>query len=304
MIDAVRQLSIEEQGKNHPYRVGGVVSLPKTWAPSRKATYSKDWIFFQGEFDGNNDECGGCALAMAIAVREGRPIDPHFSWMMARERGGSKLSEYGIGNADLAMTSVKAGSLLKEDGPFTFKDGRDKIATPSNWDLARLRPLAWPQISGSIVWIKPEGGMDAFDVFCSSITKFDAMYRKEHAAVFGFLWDYDNNAHQLEAPVENGSGHDMACIGWDGDYAILIQSGGLGSGDQGEVRFHRSIINRWAVDFGMFIPIDATREQINAVIASGGKLDNFWFMNILLSFKNALSDLLAKLNSHATGIFA
>ncbi len=292
----LHKLTEEDKAANHSYRVGALVTLPAlgTVAQAWKAPYNKEWILNQTEFEWNNDECGGCALSIVLSIREQNAIDPHFHWMMARQRAGETLKDFGVNNRDLAMTSVKVGSLLRKDCPFTFASRRDKIADPGNWEINGLRPKAVNQISGSIVWVKHEQGLDSFDVFRASVTKFNQLYGKSHSAVFGLMWNYDQNNPIINQFVESGSGHDVAVVGWDNDFAIIVNSLGIHAGKEGEFKVHRSVINKWAEVFGMFIPIDATQDQINALVDSGGKLDSYWITNLVRSITSFLIDLIVQ----------
>lgn len=294
MQHGVRPLTQEDHTANHPYRVGNVVNLPKKAdiASSYKPIIPEAWIFNQQESEAGNDECGGCSFAMVSSLQEGFPLDPHFTWMMARANAGSQLSDFGVSNRDLAMAAIKVGSLKRQFAPYTFKTPRDVIANPASWDVAKLIPLAREQVKGSVVWVKPEGDYDAFDVFRASVTKFNALYNKPHGAVFGMKYNYVNA--DIDAPVEQGTGHDVALVGWDGDYAWMVNSLGLNAGVRGWFRVHRSVINRWAEVFGMFIPIDATQEQVKWMVAQGGKLDNYWFTNIAIAFYKAILALMQK----------
>lgn len=284
--NALLPLTQEDKAKNAPYHVGAVVNLSLKDTPYEYTTpYNRMWIFNQGEHEIANDECAGCALAMAIAIREDKQTDPHFHWMMARQRAGQVLYSFGVSLRDLGMTSVKVGSLLAQDSPFSFKNGRDTIADVTKWGLiAPYVKKSAEQASGSILWVTPKNGMDAFDTIRTSITALNKMYNKQHSVVLGLMWDYDMQKWRIDDVRENGVGHAMLGAGWDGDYLKTINSCGKGVGNNGEFMIHRSVINRWAEVFGAFIPIDATREQIDALIASGGKLNDPWRINIVRRF--------------------
>ena len=305
MHNAVRLLTKEDKEANHPYRAGALVSLPTINQIPQEylADLSLIPVINQAVVEHDNDECGGCSLAVASGVQEGIPLDPHFHWMMARQRANMTLNEYGVSNRDLAMTAVKVGSLLKRESPMDFIDGRNRIADPTNWDIAGLIRKAVYQKKGSVVWVEAGQGYDAFDYYRASVTKFNALYKKPHCAVFGLMWNYPMHEYQFEVPFEQGVGHDVTLVGWDRDYAIIRQSYGTEVGKNGEQRLHRSIINRWAEDFGCFITIDATQEEIKYAVETGTKLDNNWLANILVAFANALKDLLAKLKAKTYGIF-
>ncbi len=236
----------------------------------------------QGEFEDGNDECGGVSSSRILSFLNGYHVGPHFLWMMARQGAGEKATDYGVSNRDLADTLRHVGALRMEDEPFTFKDTRDVIQDPSKWlDIPGLEIKAAEQLAGSVIWIHPTNGMDAFDTFRATIARLNKLYGKIHGAVFGMMWNYPMSNITIEFPSETGSGHDIPLFWADGDYAFAIQSYGLSAGNNGEQKISRAVVNRWAEDFGMFIPIDATRAQIDAVLAKGGKLDDPWSTNIV-----------------------
>lgn len=278
--NGLKPLSLTDHEQNEPYRVGSLINLTLEGVPDKwEAEVPSNWVFNQGAIEPSNDECGGCALALSVAIREKKQIDPHFHWMIARLNEGADLNDYGVTNRSLANASRKVGSLLAKDSPYSFQNGRDFIADSTNWDIAKLKPKATEQLSGGVTWVKKEGGLDAFDVFRASVWKFNKLYKKDHTAIFGLMWNYDMFNPYIEKPVEEGSGHDTLLIGWDGDYAIMMNSYGLEVGNGGKFKVHRSVINRWAEEFGMPILIDATKEQIDQALARGSKLDDPFLTN-------------------------
>jgi len=296
--NALKRLTAEDKIANHPYRVGALFTLQKPTQDVPKPGYPTSWVVNQAIAEGGNDECGGVSSAFVSGLQEGKQLDPHFHWMMARMRGNMSISDYGCSNRDLAMTLVKVGSLLKEDSPLDFKDGRDKIATPTFWDVAGLLKKAIYQKKGSVVWVKADQGMDAFDYFRASVLRLNKLYGKPHGAVFGLTWAYGNE-YVLEDIHEKGAGHDVAAIATEGDYVIIVNSYGLDMGKDGEQKVSRKVFNRWAEEYGCFIPIDATQDEIKWAVENGTKLDGNWLLNILVSFSNALKDLLAQLKGKA-----
>ena len=281
--NALRPLSKEDKEANHPYRVGAVLDLPKLEDIPQyyNPGVPESWIFNQVEFDPNNDECAGASSALVSGMQEGTELDPHFHWMMARQRAGMKIPDFGVNNRDLAMTLVKVGSLKKEDSPYTFATPRDTIADPASWQIEKLLPKAILQKKGSVVWVKPHNAYDAFDVFRASITKFNKLYQKTHGAVFGLVYSQPSNDPNIKEVTEQGAGHDVALIGWNGDNAIMVNSLGINAGTRGMFTIHRKVINRWAEEFGMFILIDATQEDIDLASKSPLKLDDITSTNIL-----------------------
>jgi hypothetical protein len=288
-MNALRELTEEDKEQNNPYRVGALFTLSLDGVPVKwKAPYPINWILNQGEFDVANDECGGVSGSRTLSILNGYHVGPHFLWMMARQSGGDKATDMGVSNRDLADTMRKIGALRMEEEPFSFKDGRGVIQDPTKWPpLQPLKQKAAEQLASSVIWVKAEQDLDAFDAFRATITSLNKKYYKDHAAVFGLRWAYPMSQYIMDKPSETGSGHDVAVIGWDGDYAIIMQSYGTMAGNNGEQKLHRSIINMYAEKFGMFIPIDATRAEIDALIASGSKFDDPWRKNIVKRFVEA-----------------
>lgn len=294
MIDSIRPLTQEDHDANEKYRVGGLFTLGSVtdsdiyFQTTPKPYYPPSWVLNQGEFEANNDECAGCGTSRAGSFLNGYHCGPHFIWMMARQRAAEKIGDYGVSLRDIADTWRNVGMLRFEDEPFTFKDGRDTIQDPTKWaNLPQLGIKAAEQLCGSVFWIHPSNGMDAFDTYRATIVKLNKMYGKIHVAGFGMKWSYPMTDTHMDKPVENGSGHFVPLIWANGDYVIALQSYGLAAGNNGEQKIHRSIINRWAEVYGMFIATDATRAEIEAVLAKGGKLDDPWRLNIVRAIIDA-----------------
>lgn len=302
--NGISKLTKEDKEANRPYAVGAIftvkgVDIPETYRNLPKPLE----VVNQAIAEDANDECAGCASATVSEPQEGLPIDPHFHWMLARQRAGMKEADFGCNLRDIAMTLVKAGSLEKSQSPFSFDRGRNFIQNPANWDIPNLLKKSVLHKKGSVVWVKPENGMDAYDMYRTSVLKFDKMYKKPHGAVLGIVWGYGYEEY-LREPVENGTGHAIAVInGWDGDYALMQNSYGTKMGKDGIQRIHRSIINKWAEVYGMFIPIDATQDEIKWAVENGVKLDGNWLMNIIVALLRFAQDLLAQLKQKTYGIF-
>lgn len=295
--NGLKPLTQEDHQKNAPYSVGALFALTLKDVPaSYKPVYPKEWILNQGEYEPWNDECLGCAISFALSLLNGYRIDPHLLWALARMRSGATLDDFGATTRDGADTIRKQGALRFEDSPYSFKDGRNTIADITNWDLSKLLIRALPQLCGSVLWIKPQNGMDAFDVFRASITKLNAIYGKKHAAVFGTIWGWPEELVRYDTLPEGETGHALCVFGWyDNDYGVAAQSYGLNTGDQGEIQLHRKIINYYAEVFGMFIPIDASQEEVKAAIARGGRLDDSLLANVRKTFLLRMKQILEQI---------
>ena len=311
MIDFVKPLTKEDKEKNKPYHVGALFNLSLKdadayFSSAEKPRIPAEWILNQGEYELANDMCGGVAASRVLSLLNKIHIGPFFLWMATRLRAGQDISEFGVSNRDLADTMRKLGALKFSDEPFTFKDGRDKIADPTNWNVTLYSKKAAEFITGkTIVWVEPTSGMDAFDTFRAAIAKLNTMYGKYHSAVFGFRFDYPLEASLLNEVKENGTGHDVMLFWPSGEHIEGIQSYGITAGDHGHINVSRTVFNRWAEEFGCFIPTDATEDEVKRAIALGGKLDDPWHQNlvakILLKIKSLLPLLLTALKKENTG---
>jgi len=303
--NGLQRLKKEDTDANAPYTCGAVLfggSIPDK--KERSYHFPPSWIIKQDIVEGGNDECAGCSLALVSGIQEQKQLDPHFHWMLARLRSNMGLNEYGCNLRDIAMTARNYGSLLKEDSPLDFKDGRDKIATPASWNTPELLKKSVYQKKGSILWVKAENGMDAYDMFRSSVISLNKKYGKTHGAVFGMVWNYALNQVYLDEVKEVGGGHAVALLDeWDLDHVTLVNSYGLEVGSGGEYQLGRTVFNHWAEVYGCFIPIDESAENLKWYIENGVKLDGNTYLNILRSLVNALKDLLAQLKAKTMGIF-
>lgn len=289
--NSIRKLTQEEKEGNFTYRAGAVLNLPTLdkvnayFLNTPRPTYPKSWVLNQGEYEAGNDECGGVSASRVLSLMNGYHVDPHFLWMMARQRAGDKITDYGISNVDLAKTMVAIGALKFEESPLSFKDGRDTIQDPTKWPpLQPLKLKAAEQACGSFIWVTPHNGMDSYDTYRATIMALNTLYNKPHGAIFGVLWNWPMSDVYIDVPSENGSGHDIPLYWETNNHLVAIQSYGLEAGNQGEQMISRAVFNKWAEDFGCFIPIDATRAQIDALIASGSKFNDPWRINIVRRF--------------------
>lgn len=297
MINSVKRLSLEDIEKNSIYRVGAAVNLcsldeaKNYFLSTVRPQIPKEWILNQAEHELSNDMCGGASMSMLLSLLNGKRCGPFYVWMMTRQRDNATLADFGVTNRSLSDTGRKIGALDWKDEPFGFKDGRDVIADPTKWPpIGNLQVKAAENIIGSVLWVAPERGMDAFDTFRCAIATLNKFYKLDpikgqtHSSVFGLLWDWDMSQYTIEKPSESGSGHDVCGFWADDNYLYIVQSYGLTAGQNGIQKLHRSIVNRWASEFGMFVGIDATRAQIDALLDSGARLNDPWRTNIVRKF--------------------
>ncbi len=285
--NSIRPLTKEDKEKNSRYHVGALFNISKKEADdyfltAERPIYPVSWVLNQGQFELNNDECSFISFSRAASFLNGVHVGPHFFGMMTRMRAGAKLEDYGASLRDGADTARKVGALLMSDEPYGFKDGRAVIYDPTKYaDIPVLAQKAAENLAGSVIWIAPHDGMDAFDVLRATIAKLNKFYGKTHCAVFGMVWDYPMTDVYINTPVETGSGHAIPLYWPENAYFRAIQSYGLEAGNNGEQMIHRTIINKWTEVFGCYVPIDATRAEIDAVLAKGGKLDDMWLVGII-----------------------
>ena len=290
--NGISKLTKEDKEANRPYTVGALYTPFERTNRLWKYDYKKEWIIDQKD----KDTCGGNSVSLAKSIQEGRWMSALFTWLMARIRSNMALNDFGVNNRDLAMATKKVGTLLFTDSPYTNDDPREVLIDVTKWDVAGLSKKALPFIAGSVVWVEPQYGLDAFDMWCAATERFEKLYGKPCPAVFGFMWNYDIHSYRIVEPMETGSGHDMVLIGREeADYATALQSYGLDAGKEGEVKISRAIINRHAENFGMFILIDATTEQVEQAIKNGITLDADVVTRIKILFLNKALSLLKQL---------
>lgn len=285
-------LSCEDIEANRPYTVGALYRI-KGAIPHKRTlplNIPNEWVFNQGW----TDLCAGCSSANASAVQEYLRIDPTFVWMLARQRAGMRVDQFGVNNRDMAMAHVKAGALPYGESPYTMEQ-RDIVADPTKWDIAGLLKRSVYHKKGGAVWVAN------YDEARQAIERLDALYEKPHSVVFGLVWDYDMSARVLEDVKEKGEPHDVLMIDWDQDYAIILNSYGLSAGEMGRHRMHRRIFDRYAEMFGAFILVDETPEKLKWAIENGVKLDTNWLVNIYIAIANAIKDLLAEIKKKTVG---
>ena len=298
--NGLKPLTIEDRAQNAPYTVGAYLTLPplSEIPEEHVVAVNDDWILNQAEYDPYDDRCAGAASSIASGLLDNERTDPHFVWMMARTRAGYKIEDFGATNKDIALAYVKIGPLKFADSPYSFKDSRDIVADVTKWDVKTLLPKAIEQRKSGkgLFWIDATQGYDAYDTWRAAITKLDKLYPgKKHTCVFGLLWAYDTV--NIEKPVESGTGHDTLLLGWKGGKAVLLNSMGRYSGDNGRFFVSREVFNAWAEKFGAFILVDLPPEEIKYMMENSLQIDSGWFASITKPFLIAILELLRQLKA-------
>lgn len=298
-MNALRKLTQEEKDGIHKYRAGAVINflpLDKVnlyFSNTPKPLFPKEWIINQGEYDPMNDECAGISGSIILTLMNGYRVGFNTLWMFARQRAGDKITDYGLSLVDLAQTMVAIGAERWENETFPLSAGRDIIQDPTKYPpLQPIKLRCAEQAIGAFLWAKPQGKLDSYDVARSAIATLNTLFPdKKHGCVFGMLWGYPMTDVYIDVPSDSGNGHAIPLYWETNSHLNAIQSYGLEAGNQGEQMIARAVFNKWAEDFGCFIPIDATRAQIDALIASGSKFNDPWRVNIVRRFVDAYKGL-------------
>jgi len=249
-------------------RVGQLIDLPELKDIPKSLFLGKPFIKDQKD----SAMCGACAGTYASELQEG--VELSFEWQYAAvKKIEGNLDTWGSELRDVCKSLVKIGSLPKKKAPYSLNDaGEDFLKNIENWPK-ELYLEAFPYRKKTYVSV--EGKYEPFDDIRAYMTYFYNRGEKR-AVIFGLEWAWDLSRVYIDT-IEEGFGHAMCAIGFDGNYLIVAQSAGEKAGDNGVHYIHRDVIDHYVKEYGAFALIDIDREVAEFHVATGSKMtDNIW----------------------------
>ena len=256
------------------FKLGNVFKLPDI--AELPDEYNFDVIVIKDQKD--SDFCTGFATTAVSELQEGFMLSPLWQFAQTKRIEGDHTT-WGANLRDAMKSAVKYGSIQSEDAPFKLgNQGRDYIANWENWD-EDLHEKAEQFKKKS--YFKVEGRHDAFDNIRTAIWKFRD---KKRAVVLGVLWGWPVSQKFINNTTDTGTGHAIACIGWNGEYLMIQNSYGTDAGDNGINYLHRNIINEYVSKYGAYMFIDIDKDAAKHHNDNAINYESCWLTKLIVGF--------------------
>lgn len=230
---------------------------------------------------GNSDFCTAFSLCTISEIQEGVELSPEWSFAMTKDIEGDHTT-YGADLRTACKSHVQYGALEAKDSPYSlYNKGEDFLRNPEVWHTDLLKKAAKHKKK---TYFKITGPHDAFDNIRASV-----FARKDGVAI-GVMWGWPNKQMYIDEPAEQGGGHALPVIGWDGEYLVCQNSYGEDAGKHGFVYLHRRVINANVDRYGAFMLTDLPRDQVEPLLTHEDELQV-----LFARFLDLLRNLLAKL---------
>lgn len=221
-----------------------------------------------------------CSAYMSCAMSEAQErleLEPSWSFAMSKVISGN-VEAWGQNLRDALKAHVKFGAL-----PWDVLDYNVHTQTPEF-----LRDIKnWPDVSDEAYeyrkksYFKVTGPYDHFDNARASLWKF-----KNAPIGTGVIWSWDLETETLDTFKDQGYGHAVTIVGFDGDYLILQNSYGSKAGIGGHHRITREVYNHYVDRFGAYMFVDIDPEDAQNKISAGVKLEDNWLIELWKKFIN------------------
>lgn len=272
----LRELPVDERD----FQLGAVFDLPAL--EELPVAFKHDSLGVKDQKD--SDFCTAFAYCALSELQENVPLEPSWSFAMTKMIEGDHTS-YGADLRIAAKAHTAYGALEAKDSPYNLDNKEpDFLRNPEVWDY-RLAEKAEPHKKKS--FFKVTGPYDAFDNIRASIWKFRD---KKQGVAIGVIYGWSTRDSHVWEPTKTGGGHAMAVMGWDGEFMVVQNSYGLGSGENGFQYLHRNVINANVDRYGAFMLVDIDRTEAEYLIYNGIKADWNWLkqlIGIILNFFKA-----------------
>lgn len=284
--DKTKLLGGLKKKKDDPkiFKVGQFIKLPELIELPDKFRLGEPRIKNQYQ----SDFCSAFAVTGDSEFQEGIELSPEYQFALIKYIEGD-VDGWGAELISACKSVVKFGSLPKSKARYSLENESPSFLRDiKNWDAGLLSEIK-PYKKESYFEVK--GPYDAFDDIRATIWHF----RKEKVPImFGVEWGWDLSKIYIDKQ-EDGYGHAMYAIGWEGDSLIVVNSAGENAGDKGVHYIHRNIINRSVDLWGAYGLIDIPRQVIEYHIQTGTYLQDNWvikfikqIISILCTIKSSL----------------
>jgi len=223
------------------FKLGNVFDLPKLEELPDEFILGEPIIKHQGD----TDFCTAYATCGISELQEEVELYPPYSFALSKEI----TKDWENWGQDL-RTAIKAHIIYG-----AIEKGLTDI--DSRWlkDYPDLFSQAQKHLKKSFFSVS--GRYDPFDNIKASLYHFRD---KKQAVALGVLWSWDLSEKILTRTVEAGYGHAVYCIGFRGDYLIIVNSYGKEAGDNGKHYIHRDTINYFVPKYGAFMTVDIDKQ--------------------------------------------
>lgn len=268
VLDGVKPLPPDERDLT----LGAVIDLPKL------ETLPSNFTFTPLEIKNQlaTDYCTATSTCSISELEEEVTLEP--TWLFADSKGLSGDPEQPNQDLRYAMQAhQKHGCVEEKDSPYHF----------TSLPLAPRDIALWPQglylkalVHKKKSYMAITGPYDHFDNIRSSIWYFR---NEKRGVVTGTLWPWPLSQITMDKVPLKGNGHSIAIIGWVNDHLIIQNSYGLEAGNKGVHYFSRDIINAMVAQYGAFMFTDYTPDEIRAIMQSGVKIQQSYFLDDLIA---------------------
>lgn len=207
----------------------------------------KRQIDFQGT---NTDMCSAFSSTSCSELQENIELEP--TWSFAVSKIGD-LKSWGNNLRNACKPHTKFGAIEKQESPYNLENKTaDFVRNIENWPNLYNKAILHKKKS----YVFVDGGFNDIKAY---IWKFKA---EKRGVMIGLLWGWPLQDVIIDKESEQGFGHAVLAIGFQGDYLIILNSYGEEAGDKGFHYIHKDIINNATNRYGAFAFVDMDAELL------------------------------------------
>lgn len=240
------------------FKLGDITVLPAL--SELPSSFRLDGIEIKNQ--GNTDFCSQFMACGMSGLQEGVSLSPEWAFAVSKELSGDPDS-FGQDLRVAMSVHTKYGAVEVTECPYSISN-RDSSFLRYIKNYPALFPKAIKHLKQS--YVKVTGPYDHYDNIRATIWK----YREEKRTVgFGVRFGWDTEDVNLDTVPLDGGGHAMYFAGWKRGRMVAVQSYGTRAGDKGIQYMSRENVNKAVSEYGAYMFIDMTPEQIKYMIENG-----------------------------------
>lgn len=252
------------------FQLGALVRLPKLSELPNNFCLKTLGIKDQGD----SDYCTAFTSCTVSEIQEGVELSPEYSFALSKLLTKDPET-WGQNIRDALKAHTKIGAIEQREAPYTLKDTVDEwLRRFENWPPHLISKT---QLHRKKSYSKITGPYDHFDNIRASIWKF---HKESRGVVSGLKWSWPLETHYLTGTENEGFGHCIAYIGWSDKGLVLQNSAGREAGVEGCHLVSRETVNHFVENFGAYMLIDLTPDEVKYYVENGIKLGDNWIVAI------------------------
>lgn len=256
------------------FKLGALYTLPKL--SDLPESFEHPIIGIKNQLD--TDYCSAFASCTVSELQEGTTLEPTWSFAVSKMISGD-LDEFGQDLRTAMSVHTKYGAIEHGESPYHIDNDANLTRNIVLWPQGLFNKAIKHKKRS---YLKVTGPYDDFDNIRATIYKFK---NEKRGVVFGVIWGWPASQEAIDSVPTFGGGHALAITGWKKDKLVVVNSYGPTAGNGGKHLFSREVINKMVGEYGAYMFVDLSPEEVKYYLERGVKYDDGFFTLFIRAIK-------------------